>query len=117
MDDVQTMSRRISAAGTAVAAATGFGGIGPLAWPALGSERLVPRGGSASSCSPSARSRRPTFPERRALADIGYREIEVAGLFGRTPAAVPAAARREPPAGDRRTPAGRSGAHPVLRSP
>ena len=39
-------------------------GLGPLASPALAAERLVPRRGSASSCSPSARSRRPTFRER-----------------------------------------------------
>ena len=88
MDDVQTMSRRqLLAAGTAVAAATGLGGLGPLAGSAFGAERLVPKQQIGIQLFTVRTLAEADLPGTLALlADIGYREVEVAGLFGRTPA-------------------------------
>ena len=88
MDDVQTMSRRqLLAAGTAVAAATGLGGLGPLAGSAFAAERLVPKQKIGIQLFTVRTLAEADLPGTLALlADIGYREVEVAGLFGRTPA-------------------------------
>ena len=116
MDDVQTMSRRqLLAAGTAVAAAAGFGGLGPLAGSAFGAERLVPKKKIGIQLFTVRTLAEADLPGTLALlADIGYREVEVAGLFGRTPAQFRALLDRYRL---RASPgsAGRPGADPVFR--
>ena len=84
MDADQSFSRRqLLAGGAAVALAAG---VGPLAAPAVAAERLVPRRRIGIQLFTVRTLAEADLPGAIALlADIGYREIEVAGLFGRTP--------------------------------
>lgn len=60
--------------------------LGPLAGSALGSERLVPRNRIGIQLFTVRTLAEADLPAALALlASIGYREVEVAGLFGRTP--------------------------------
>ena len=84
MDADQSFSRRqLLAGGAAVALAAG---VGPLASPAVAAERLVPRRRIGIQLFTVRTLAEADLPGAIALlAEIGYREIEVAGLFGRTP--------------------------------
>jgi len=78
-----TFSRRRFLAGGA-AAAMGAG-LGPLASPALADERLVPRRRIGIQLFTVRTLAEADLPGTLALlAEIGYREVEVAGLFGLT---------------------------------
>ena len=77
--------RRFLATGGAAAAASM--GLGPLISPALAGERLIPRRRIGIQLFTVRTLAEVDLPGTLALlAEIGYREIEVAGLFGRTPA-------------------------------
>lgn len=74
--------RAASVGGGAAAASL----LGPLAGSALGSERLVPRNRIGIQLFTVRTLAEADLPATLALlAGIGYREVEVAGLFGRTP--------------------------------
>jgi len=86
--DAQSMSRKeFLAAGSAFAAAAAVGsGFGPWAGSAFASERLVPKGRIGIQLFTVRTLAEADLPAALALLSrIGYREIEVAGLFGRTP--------------------------------
>jgi sugar phosphate isomerase/epimerase len=74
--------RAASVGGGAAAASL----LGPLAGSALGYERLVPRNRIGIQLFTVRTLAEADLPATLALlASIGYREVEVAGLFGRTP--------------------------------
>ncbi len=76
--------RRFLATGGAAAAASM--GLGPLTSPAFGGERLIPRRRIGIQLFTVRTLAEVDLPGTLALlAEIGYREVEVAGLFGRTP--------------------------------
>jgi hypothetical protein len=81
----RTMSRRAFLAGSA-AASLGVG-LGPVAGSALASQRLIPRNKIGLQLFTVRDLMGADVPGTLALiAEIGYREVEVAGLFGLTAA-------------------------------
>jgi sugar phosphate isomerase/epimerase len=85
MGGEQAFSRRRFLAGGAAAAMSA--GLGPLAAPAFAGERLVPPRRIGIQLFTVRTIAEADLPGTLALlAEIGYREVEVAGLFGRTPA-------------------------------
>ena len=81
----QAFSRRrfLATGGAAVAASMG---LGPLTSPAFAGERLIPRRRIGIQLFTVRTLAEVDLPGTLALlAEIGYREIEVAGLFDRTP--------------------------------
>lgn len=84
-DQVVSRRRFLATGGAALAASTG---LGPLATAASAHERLVPRKRIGIQLFTVRTLAEADLPGTLALlAEIGYREIEVAGLFGRTPQA------------------------------
>jgi sugar phosphate isomerase/epimerase len=87
MTDHGVLNRRqFVALGGAAAASVGAASLGPLASPALAAKLLIPRDRIAIQLFTLRRLAEKDLPGTlELLARTGYRRVEVAGLFGRTP--------------------------------
>lgn len=87
--DLLVSRRRLLATGAAAVAASMGARLGPFAAPAAAGERLIPPRRIGIQLFTVRTLAEADLPGTLALlAEIGYREVEVAGLFGRTPAAM-----------------------------
>ena len=96
MEHDHLLDRRSFLAASGMAAAAAGAGLAGFPSDAAASERLVPRKRIGIQLFTARTLAEVDLPGTLALlADIGYRDIEVAGLFGRTPSAFRALLDRE----------------------